>query len=83
VNDAADRSRIAWRCRRGMLELDLLLGGFVDREYDRLSDEERDQFRRLLATPDQELLGVLLGHERPADEELIHVIEKIRRAAAH
>ena len=74
----ADRARLNWACRRGMLELDLLLEGFMERGYDALPEAERPIFERLLETGDQQLLGWLLGHEEPDEKEFIPVIEAIR-----
>ncbi len=33
---ALDETRLRWQCRRGMLELDLLLNNFVDKKIDSL-----------------------------------------------
>ncbi len=77
----ADRARLTWACRRGMLELDLLLEGFMERGYDALEDNERALFERLLQTGDQQLLGWLLGHEVPDEKEFIPIIEAIRDSA--
>lgn len=75
-------SRLRWRCRRGMLELDLLLQGFLDHGYETLESPQQKQFMRLLALPDQVLLQYLLGTENVKERELADVIERIRRAAA-
>ncbi|MDJ0806588.1 MAG: succinate dehydrogenase assembly factor 2, partial [Gammaproteobacteria bacterium] len=36
MNDDAELNRLRWQCRRGMLELDLLLLGFLETRYPRL-----------------------------------------------
>ena len=64
-----------------MRELDLLLGGFVDRAYDRLSAEERAQFVRLLSYPDALLLDYLMGRTLPSDPAIAGLVRKIRDAA--
>lgn len=74
----ADRARLTWACRRGMLELDLLLEGFMERGYDALPAAQRPALERLLETGDQQLLGLLLGHEEPDEKEFIPVIAAIR-----
>lgn len=76
--DEAEYARLKWRCRRGMLELDLLLRPFAEQVYPSLSDEERHQFHLLLDFPDQELLECLLLQRTPEDRSLDHVIRKIR-----
>jgi antitoxin CptB len=40
--------RIRWRCRRGLLELDLVLDAFLARGYGRLAAGERALFDELL-----------------------------------
>ena len=75
-----ERDRVRWRCRRGMLELDLLLQGFLDRGYDGMAPRELEAFDQLLEYPDNVLLDVLMGHMVPADKDIVCVVEKIRRA---
>lgn len=75
------KSRLYWRCRRGMLELDLLLQGFVLNGYDALMENEKYDFERLLETADQELLELLLAQKESEDPALANVIAKIRNAA--
>lgn len=77
-----DARRLRWRCRRGMLEVDLLLERFLHEErLESLSQAERAAFERLLALPDATLLEWLLGHARPADPELAHVVDLARQPA--
>lgn len=68
--------RLRWQCRRGLLELDLLLKWFVDRSYAALSEAEQEAFRRLLAQPDPALLAWIQGQETPPDE-LKCIVEKL------
>ncbi len=75
-----ERSKLYWRCRRGMLELDLLLQGFVECGYDALNDAQKACFNRMLALPDQELLEYLMARKQPTDGEMVDVIERIRGA---
>ena len=76
-----DEFRLRWQCRRGMRELDLLLGGFVDRAYGRLSAGEREQFVRLLSYSDALLLDYLMGRTLPSDPAIADLVRKIRNAA--
>ena len=57
---AAERRRLRWRARRGLLENDLLITRFLDRHEEGLSDEDVAAFDRLLDLPDNELLDLLL-----------------------
>lgn len=78
--DAAGR-RLRWQCRRGMLELDLLLLGFLDKGYEDLSPAGCNAFEALLGSPDQLLYEYLLGGTVPIDKEVADVVRRIRAAA--
>ena len=77
----AKKSKLYWQCRRGMLELDLLLQVFLDRDYDDLSNQEQVVFQHLLEYQDQMLLNYLLGRSVPLDGAVARVVNKIRRAS--
>lgn len=79
--DLPETQRLQWRCRRGMLELDLMLQGFLDRGYDALSETQRTRFVQLLELPDQQLLDYLMEREIPKEREDVELITKIRHAA--
>ena len=80
--DNHEAARMRWRCRRGLLELDLLLQKFFDRCYHQLSPDDRATFGRLLELPDQTLLEVLLkGADVPSDVGTGNIVNKIRQAS--
>jgi antitoxin CptB len=76
------RNRMAWQCRRGMRELEVLLNGFLERRFERLDARERDGFARLLGYPDAVLLEWLLGRMVPADKDVADIVQDIRHTAA-
>lgn len=78
--DRETMARLRWQCRRGMLELDLMLQPFVEKNYHVLSEPSRAAFRELLTYPDQELLEFLLGNKTPGNREVADVTDKIRQA---
>lgn len=45
-------NRLRWLCRRGMLELDILLDEFLRLHHGKLDPRERQAFERLLALDD-------------------------------
>ncbi|MEO0981778.1 MAG: succinate dehydrogenase assembly factor 2 [Pseudomonadota bacterium] len=49
----------AWR--RGFREMDLLMGSFADAHIGELSDDDLDEFERLLGTPDWDVYAWLVG----------------------
>lgn len=77
------RARLAWQCRRGMKELDVLLGDFLQHHYDGLAEPEQRAFETLLESPDPILLEYLMGHMVPIDREVAGVVFRIRRISGH
>jgi antitoxin CptB len=73
--------RLRWACRRGMLELDVLLGNFLEEVYSNLNQEDQNLFVRLLDCNDQELFGWLTGKNQASDPQLAIMVEKIRKHA--
>jgi len=67
-----------WQCRRGMLELDLLLNNFVNKKIDSLTKQQRQTFELLLSYPDQTLLDLLLGNSVASDAEISVIVQAIR-----
>lgn len=66
----SDKPRLIWACRRGMLELDVILAPFVEHEYDALDEARKAVFRRLLECDDPDLFAWFMGHDRSQDAEL-------------
>ncbi|MEJ8476774.1 succinate dehydrogenase assembly factor 2 [Roseibium algae] len=58
------RKRIVFRCaHRGMKEMDLLLGGFVDATIDSLNEAELEELEHLLTAHDQDLYSWMTGRK--------------------
>lgn len=70
-------SRLRWRCRRGMRELDMLLLGYVNNVYSGASTVEQRAFRQLLTSPDPDILALLTGKAVTDDVHLRYVIERL------
>lgn len=79
--DTIINPRLRWSCRRGMLELDVLLGNYLEEAYLSSSIEDQKKFVDLLDCNDQELFMWLTGKETPLEPELIDIIGKIRHHA--
>lgn len=70
--------QLAWRCRRGVRELDVLLGRFVESEYQQLSLAEQKDFERLLDVQDPIIMDWLFARSKPADSGLNSLIHRLR-----
>ncbi|MBT8130202.1 MAG: succinate dehydrogenase assembly factor 2 [Gammaproteobacteria bacterium] len=76
---AAEYSELKWRCRRGMLELDILLNDYLDRHYATMSHEQGALFSEVLDYPDQVLLDLLLGNMQSSDVRVNSMITEIQK----
>lgn len=73
------RARIAWRCRRGMRELDLLLEKFLASGLSALPGDDLDRLERLLEQPDQDILAWLTSATTPEDAATRRIVDILRR----
>ena len=70
--------RLRWRCRRGLLENDLILARFLDARGATISDKEVVALDRLLALSDNELWDLLAGRQEPADAAVKPLLDALR-----
>ena len=77
----AERDRIRWHCRRGMLELDLVLRAFLETHLESLAPQQLDVLRGLLERADPELLDFVMGHEDPTSAAELELILLMRAAS--
>ena len=73
-------NRMRWAARRGMLELDLVLGPFVVSRYAQLSPPDRHRFEQLMQCEDQDLFAWFMQRAQP-DEELAGIVSQILQFA--
>lgn len=70
--------RIRWRCRRGMLELDIVLQGFVEKHYMQLNKAELQHFDTLLNLPDNDLWDMITSKKKVEDIKLQPVLQLLQ-----
>lgn len=78
--DLTRLARIRWRCRRGLLENDIVLARFLDAHAATLDEQAVAQLDVLLDLPDGELWDLIAGRAEPADATLAMLVEALRRA---
>ena len=74
----AERDRIRWRCRRGLLELDLVLDSFIRAHLESMPPTELELFHRLLDAADNDLWDWISGHAEPDDVGLAGLVARLR-----
>jgi antitoxin CptB len=75
--------RMRWRSRRGMLELDIVLGRFIEIEYARLDEAGQRAFEELLDMPDNSLWDMIAGRAERGVQQAARIehralLEKLR-----
>jgi len=72
-------NRLRWRCtRRAMLEMDLLLGGFLENVFPSLTPEQADAFIMLADLEDLDLWPLIKGSRPCADPVQAEVLALLR-----
>lgn len=75
----SEHDRVRWRCRRGMLELDLILLRFVDEHYAKLPLAEQQIFEDLLQLQDDELLAMISAGGEIREQRFVSLVERLRQ----
>lgn len=72
--------RLRWRCRRGLLENDLVLQRFLEQYGERLDPRQLAALDRLLALPDTDLWDIISGRAECIERELQEMVAMLRAA---
>jgi antitoxin CptB len=85
-SDPANRRRLRWRARRGLLENDLVLIRFFDKHEQTLTDADILGLDRLLDLPDNDLLDLIFERKpvntvlNNAEEDALRVLALLQKA---
>jgi len=82
IKYSGERGRLRWKCRRGMLELDLVLLSFLDKHYDGLTVEQRQTFEKLLDEQDPTLQSWFMRQVLPESKKMAAMVDYIRRVSS-
>ena len=76
--DRLQHDRLKWKCRRGLLELDLVLERFLRHEGRTLSDGDAAALGELLEQPDNDLWDLVIGRSDRVDARLRGILAQLR-----
>ena len=76
----AELDKIRWHCRRGLLELDLILERFNTKHLCSLNPEQIDRFKELLAFSDNDLLDLVMGRGEAPTRRYENILQLLRAA---
>ncbi|WP_196140874.1 succinate dehydrogenase assembly factor 2 [Aliikangiella sp. G2MR2-5] len=79
MSEPSLKNKLAWQCRRGMLELDVILIPFLEQHFDSLSENEQKIFSLLLEEADPDLYTWLMGYGDCEKEEIASLIKHIKK----
>jgi len=77
----SENDRLRWHCRRGMLELDLVLTRFLERDLTSLTPGQHAAFKTLLEYSDNDLWDLISQREEPTglDPDALAVAGLLKR----
>jgi antitoxin CptB len=74
--DRLTRDRLFWKCRRGLLELDIVLQRFIPI----LKEEDVQPLNTLLDLPDNDLWDIVSGRSSYYDRRFEETVARLRAA---
>ena len=72
------QQKLKWKCRRGLLELDLVFDRFL--KQDGLTVDVLETFHSLLDLPDNDLWDIISGRSDSYDVRLKDIVARLRAA---
>lgn len=79
LDRVGELNRLRWRCtRRSLLEMDILLGGFLETRFPDLSPEHAAAFMALAEMQDHDLWPLITGRRECADPFQAEVVAMLR-----
>jgi antitoxin CptB len=73
--DVVSQNRLKWKCRRGLLELDLVLQDFVERH---LQEQDVYSLNELLDLQDVDLWAIVSGRSEEFDPKFREIVARLR-----
>ena len=77
--DRLERHRLHWKCRRGLLELDIVLGRFLQ-DGPALTTDDLTRLNELLDFPDNDLWDIVIGRSEQFAPHLHEIVARLRAA---
>ena len=71
------KRRLTWQCRRGIKEVEVLLGPFFEKYFDTLSSADQDGFEAFLKEQDADIFEWFTMRVKPADPQTAAMVDVI------
>ena len=76
-SEKRENDKVYWHSRRGMLELDVLLGPFLNEVYRDLPKEDQALYKKLIECEDPDLFTWFLEHTPPGTKDMERIVELV------
>ena len=73
------QSRLAWRCRRGIKEMDILLERFLAEDYPLLNSKQQQTFENFLEETDLDIMSWLMNRSEPANSDYVEIVRRLQQ----
>jgi antitoxin CptB len=73
--DALSQHRLKWKCRRGLLELDLVLQNFIEQH---LEENDINSLNELLDLQDIDLWAIVSGRSEEFEPKFQGIVARLR-----
>ena len=70
------RNKLQWQCRRGLLELDLVLQRFLSH----VEEKDLASLNQILEFPDNDLWDIVIGRSDRYEPQLNEIVARLRAA---
>ncbi|MBJ40844.1 MAG: hypothetical protein CMD84_01000 [Gammaproteobacteria bacterium] len=70
-------SKLKWKCRKGVRELDILLSKYIETSYDLLSSKEKDIFIEFIEKDTYEILDILMN-KKNVNNKFLNIVEALK-----
>ena len=70
-------SKLKWKCRKGVRELDMLLSKYIETSYDSLSTKEKNIFVEFIEKDTYDILDVLMD-KKNINNKFLNIVEELK-----
>ena len=70
-------SKLKWKCRKGVRELDILLSKYIETSYDLLSSKEKDIFVEFIEKDTYEILDILMN-KKNVNNKFLNIVGALK-----
>lgn len=70
-------SKVIWKCRKGIREIDILLSKYTEKVYPTLNSEQQDIYVEFIDLDTYEILDMLVNN-KPCDKRFQKIVEALK-----